>query len=748
MPTKKKTKQTKPAVKPAKAAKANAAAAKMSKPKVAKAAVPAPAPVETKPKEQVTIARAKGRPMLSWVGKRPLRAVTAFPAQHVESFIAPGADKVPVADAAVWKDWPEKYPRSGLLFHGDNKEVLAHLLANGFRGKVQLIYIDPPFDSGADYVRKVTLRGSEGSAKFEGESYALGEQIQYTDIWANDNYLQFMYERLLLLKELLKENGVIFVHTNHERGHLIRCLLDEVFGPENFRNDIIWKRGPGKAHPSYFGIVKDTILFYCNGPDYIWNKQYTAISEAYAATFRKKDDKDYYVTQPLHSGKPAKNVPEWRGVKPPGGRGWAYKIATLDKFEAEGRIEWSEDGVPRLKRYFHEVKGAVIQDVWSNIADSTKPEFIQAFLDYMDEMASGEDADVWDDIAPVLDRSLDHTGYPTQKPIGLAMRMISACTHPGDLVLDCFAGSAPTLVAAQQFGSRWIGCDINKGAIQTTIKRLQAVITEQLVSAKTASQQQELLAADKPKDAPPAQLGFTVHRVNDYDLAIQHNEAVNLACEHIGVTRTLADAFFDGTLGSKLVKIVPFGHSLSPADLEDVKRELDARANESRDVVVVCLGKELGVDAWLADWNRMRKQGDTPNKIEIIELRSDPKYGKFIAHKPAQARVDIRRVKAKGGDKLVVEVKDFISPSIAERLQDQAGLLAPKIPDWRAMVDSVMIDADHDGQAFKIALADVPERKQDYVQARYELVAPDGKTTVAVKITDMLGEEVIVAQKV
>jgi hypothetical protein len=314
--------------------------------------------------------------------------------------------------------------------------------------------------------------------------------------------------------------------------------------------------------------------------------------------------------------------------------------------------------------------------------------------------------------------------------------------------LDAFVGSGTTAVVSQRLGRRWICCDINKGAIQTTTKSLQAVIASQIATARTARKQQQLLPDADTEAPPPAQLCFTSHRVNDYDLAIQHNEAVNLACEHIGVTRTLADAFFDGTLGSKLVKIVPFGHPLSPADLEDVKRELDARANESRDVVVVSLGKELGVDAWLTDWNRMRKQGDTPNKIEIIELRSDPKYGKFIAHKPALARVEIRRVKSKEGDKIAVEVKDFISPSIAERLQDQAGLLAPKIPDWRAMVDSVMIDPGHDGKVFNIAMADVPERKQDYVQAKYELPAPASKTTVAVKVTDMLGEEVLVAAEV
>lgn len=258
----------------------------------------------------------------------------------------------------------------------------------------------------------------------------------------------------------------------------------------------------------------------------------------------------------------------------------------------------------------------------------------------------------------------------------------------------------------------------------------------------------ELLATDTETAAPPAQLGFTVHRVNDYDLAIQHNEAVNLACEHIGVTRTLGDSFFDGILGKKLVKIIPFGHPLSPADLEEVKTELDTRAKETRDVVVVCLGKEMAVDPWLAEWNRMRKQGDTPNKIEVIELRSDPKYGKFIAHKPAAARVDIRREKAKGGDKILVEISDFLSPSIVERLQDAGGVLAPKIPEWRAMVDSVMIDPAHDGNVFNIALADVPSRKQDYVQGKYELPAPAAKTTVAVKVTDMLGEEVVITKEV
>ena len=174
--------------------------------------------------KKVEIKPAKGRPMLTWVGKRPLRRVTAFPAQHIETFapkhtLAPQAAtgipsplrKEGQGEGGTWTGWPDRYPHGGLLFHGDNKEILAHLLAEGFRGKVNLVYIDPPFDSGADYMRKVSLRGPKGTAKLDGESYTLGEQIQYTDIWANDNYLQFMYERLLLLKELLAQDGSIYL---------------------------------------------------------------------------------------------------------------------------------------------------------------------------------------------------------------------------------------------------------------------------------------------------------------------------------------------------------------------------------------------------------------------------------------------------------------------------------------------------------------------------------------------------------
>lgn len=179
-------------------------------------------------------------------------------------------------------------------------------------------------------------------------------------------------------------------------------------------------------------------------------------------------------------------------------------------------------------------------------------------------------------------------------------------------------------------------------------------------------------------------------------------------------------------------------------DLEEIRRELDARPNEDRPITAVCLGQELAARAWVEEWNRLRKGKDAVNRIEVIELRTDPKYGRFIRHEPARAKVGIVRKK----DKIFVEIDTFISPTIIERLQQQAGVLKPTIEDWRAMVDCVSIDPGYNGKVFNVALSDVPEKKTDLVEGRYELPAPPGDTIVAVKIIDMLGEEVLVVRDV
>lgn len=398
------------------------------------------------------------------------------------------------------------------------------------------------------------------------------------------------------------------------------------------------------------------------------------------------------------------------------GRHWAFAPGELERSDREGYIYWpkKEGGWPRLKRYWEDHKGRPCTDLW-------------------------------DDLDPINMMALERKDYPTQKPEALVERMILASSDPGDRVLDSFVGSGTTAAVAQKLGRRWIGCDINKGTIQTTTKRLQTVIQEHISSQDSSGRQAKLAEITVADDPPePASLAFSVYRVNDYDLQIQHNEAVNLACEHIGVERTRSDAYFDGTLGKKVVRIIPFNHPLSPLDLEELKKELSSRREEDRGIVVVCLAKESAVDGWLEEWNRLRKQGRVPNRIEVIELRTDQKYGKFFVHKPARVKVKIARQKKR----IVVEVEDFLSPTIIERLNTHVGLVKPRITDWRSMVDSVMVDTVYKGGVFNIELFDIPEKKSDLVQDRYELPAPKGKTTVAVKITDMLGEEVLVTRSV
>ncbi|MFZ3159908.1 MAG: site-specific DNA-methyltransferase [Rhodoferax sp.] len=587
--------------------------------------------------------------------------------------------------------------------------MLAHLLADGFRGQVKLIYIDPPFDSGADYVRKVQLRGPKGTLKIDGEDYALGEQVQYTDIWSNDNYLQFMYERLLMLKELLSLDGAIYLHCDPSRNSYLRILMDEVFGPDAFVNEIVWQRLSAHNDSARYGIIHDTIYYY-GGSDRVWNPQRTELRDTYVQQFfdqvedgtGRQYSRSDLTARGLRNGETGKS---WRGINPgEKGNHWKVGVSKLDEWEAEGRIHWpkADGGMPRLKRYLDEAleQGGTAQDIWL-------------------------------DIKPVHNQSQELLGYPTQKPEALVSRIINASTNAGDIVLDCFLGSGTTAIAAQKLGRRWIGCDINKGAIQTTAKRLQGVMREQAQELSSVTQG-ELIAQ---MDAPPApcQLSFSTWRVNDYDLHIQHNEAVELACEHLGITRTRTDPFFDGTQGNKLAKIIPLNHPLTPLDLEALRTELKNRPEEERDLLVVSLGQEHKAREWVAHYNHNRPI----NKIHLIELRTDRKAGGFIKHEPMSVQASVQR----NGDKLVLQIDDVVSPSIIARLDLQEGIFRAQIPDWRAVVDCVLIDANHDGEVFNVTLADVPERKQDLVSGRYELPAPPLGAKVAIKVIDMLGEE-------
>lgn len=663
-----------------------------------------------KPKD-VTVAKAKGRPMLTWVGKKPLARVKAYPAQAIERFDATAGQPAPL-HAADWTDWPKDLPHGGLLYHGDNKDVLAHLLASGFRGKVKLIYIDPPFDSGADYVRSVQLRGGKGNVKIDGEDYTLGEQVQYSDIWANDNYLQFMYERLLLLRELMSDDATLYLHCDWRKHHHLRCLVDEVFGADNFVSEVIWKRTSAHSNTTQgnksFGSINDVILVVSKSDQYTFNIQYTPYGDEYLKKYNlmDADGRKYQLFDITGPGGAEKGNPyyELMGLK----RHWRFSQKNAEDLIKQGRIvQPRPGGMPRYKRYLDEMQGLPLQNIW-------------------------------EDISPVNSQALDRSGYPTQKPDSVLERIIKVSSNPGDLVLDCFVGSGTTAVVAQQLGRRWIGCDINKGAIQTTAKRIQELMRNQAV-ASSIPRQGDLVGMADPSQKP-SQLAFATYRVNDYDLQIQHNEAVELACQHLGVTRTRTDSFFEGTQGGRLVKIVPFNHPLTPLDLESVRNELKTRPTEERDVMVVCLGWQHDARAWVDTYNQNRPV----NKLHVVELRTDRKLGGIIKHEPISAQVTAQRQGAGADARLVVEIQDVVSPTIMQRLNLDQGIFRAQITDWRAVVDCILIDTQYDDQVFNVTLADVPARKQDLVSGRYELPVPPEGAKVAVKVIDMLGEELVV----
>ena len=594
-------------------------------------------------KKEMKIAEVKGRPMLHWIGKQPLETVKSFPSQLVEIFNIEEAPKVPTFEN-LKDNW------TNLLFHGDNKEVLSTLLVNGFRGKIDLIYIDPPFDSAADYVRKIELRGLKD--KIEGEEQSLIEQIQYTDIWANDNYLQFMYERLLLLRELLSEKGSLYLHCDWRKNHHLRMLLDEVFTIDNFRNEIIWYY-EDKFATGGKSLDKnhDTILHYSKTSDFIGNPVRILKDEKTRRAIRKKVN-----------GK------------------------TIDVID--------ENGNKVIAEYIDKV----IDDVWQ------------------------------------IGRSIPnnkYTGYPTQKKDELLERIFEYGADSDSIILDCFIGSGTTAAVAQKKRLRWIGCDINKGSIQTTSKRLQHLVNSQLDELK--KQKGKL---DFEEEKKIYFNSFALYKINDYDLQVQHNELKLLVYEHIGIKKTPTDSFFDGILGTELVKIVPFNHPLSLLDMQLVKTELDKRKDEDRNIIMISLGMEVKVKTEIDNYNKLRPV----NKIRIIELRTDKKYGSFFIHKPAQAEVEISKTK----DKAKVILKEFISPTIIQRLNIDSKLFQAQIKDFRSQIDIVLIDTDYNGAVFNICISDVPEKKKDFVKGEYEFALKNEKTKIAVKIIDMLGEEVLI----
>ena len=323
------------------------------------------------------------------------------------------------------------------LIHADNLSTLKTLL-DDYSGKVDLIYIDPPFATNGHF------KISEDRANTISSSN--GDAIAYSDTLIGAEFLEFLRERLILLRELMSDRGSIYLHIDYKIGHYVKLIMDEVFGIKNFRNDITRvKCNPKNFQRKAYGNTKDLILFYSKAENPTWNDPKSPYSDDDIERLFKKTDKDSrkYTTIPLHAPGETANGntgKEWRGVMPPKGRHWRSDPVVLEEWDKQGLIEWSSNGVPRKKIFVDERDGKKMQDIWE-FKDPQYPD------------------------------------YPTEKNLDLLKFIVGASSNEGDLVLDCFCGSGTTLVAAQELNRNWIGIDKSEPAIKVAKKRLLAVPT-------------------------------------------------------------------------------------------------------------------------------------------------------------------------------------------------------------------------------------------------------------------------------
>ena len=332
-----------------------------------------------------------------------------------------------------------------LLIKGNNIEGLSYLLENrDLKGKIDLVYIDPPFSTGGNF----TITDGRASTI----SNSRNGDIAYSDKLIGKDFVEFLRERLILIKKLLSEQGSIYLHIDYKIGHYVKVMMDEVFGIKNFRNDITRvKCNPKNFNRLGYGNVKDLILFYTKSSKPIWNEPREKYTEKdIDKLFQKTDEQGrQYTTVPIHAPGETENGKSnqpFKGIMPPKGRHWRTDVETLEQWDKDGLIEWSSTGNPRKIIFADEREGKRVQDIWK----------------YKDPQ---------------------YPTYPTEKNPNLLDLIVLTSSNPKSIVLDCFCGSGTTLKSAQINDRKWIGIDQSEKAIEATIKKLETIESD-LFNAK------------------------------------------------------------------------------------------------------------------------------------------------------------------------------------------------------------------------------------------------------------------------
>jgi len=576
----------------------------------------------------------KGFPELRWTGKRPFRSTQYYPAQLRETY------------GTEHSGWMNK------IFWGDNLQIMSHLLKE-YRGKINLIYIDPPFDSKADYKKKIDIRGV-GKTTSDSTTF---EEKQYGDIWTNDEYLQFMYERLIIMRELLSDAGSIYVHCDYRKSHQLRMIIEEIFGRDNLQNEIIWCYRGMAVSKTHFVRRHDTILFASKTQEYPFNWE--------------------RIAEPLEES----TIKKYKNISPDGRR-----------FRLHGR----------------NIAGSPIQnntDIDISWLEKS-PDLCR--IDYLDEKVGAKPRD-WFVMDYINVMSDERENYPTQKPEALLEKLILASTNPGDLVFDCFMGSGTTQAVAMKLGRRFLGADINLGAIQTTTKRLLSV-------------------AEELKGQNDKYTGFEVYNVNNYDFFRNPVEARDLLIAALEIQPFPQSDVWDGELDGRMVKIMPVDRIATKADLKGLLENLPYKAYEKRKeenpgqpverITIICMGHEPDLKGALE-----QELIDYKIDVQIVDILRD--------RADLQLKRDAEAEIVQKDGKLIVQA--FYPLNLMQKLSIQKEY----VENWRQLVDSIMIDWNYDGVVMQPAVTDIPG-KNELVSGVYDI--PEDCGTIKVKITDLLSE--------
>ncbi len=397
---------------------------------------------------------------LFWNGRKEEVTNVALPFHSIEHIDEPRKEVSQTLElfdnrGRQLKGWTNK------LIWGDNKLILSSLANGPLRdeiereGGIKLIYIDPPFAVGADFSFNIEINGETAEKK-----QSVIEEIAYRDTWGKgiSSYLTMMYERLKLMHKLLADDGSIYVHCDWKVSAYLRLILDDIFGKDNFQNEIIWRRANSHNDGNRFGVITDTIFYFAKSKRVIYNKVFIPrTDEETLAEYNQIDEKTGRRFKSVSMNAAGQGEPKFFGkmglLKPPTGTHWRWSQERINEAIEKDLIYFTKNGVPRYKQFPEDIEGKQVQNLWT-------------------------------DFMAISSQSNELIGYPTQKPEALLERIIKASSNEGDLVADFFCGSGTTAAVAEKLGRKWIACDLGRFAIHTTRKRMIGVQRELQKSGK------------------------------------------------------------------------------------------------------------------------------------------------------------------------------------------------------------------------------------------------------------------------